>query len=123
MKPSDYIKARAKIDKKYREEVDCLEKAWRIINDTPPPSVRAHMGPNSPAEKGLLIRKIRNVMPVLNGNFSVLDVRAKLDSESPELRVKNPSISQTLNRLCKEGSIELTVQGKGKRASLYQRKV
>lgn len=77
----------------------------------------------SRGRRGELTTAIKEAVSELDDGFSFHDVRRVLDRISPELsaRSKNNALTQVLRKLETKGVISLLVEGKGKRASTYQK--
>ncbi len=121
MNEAEYKRLRRRLDEKYREDCAALDRVWQLA--------REHKDGGSASvsiERGKVQGAVLLILEQMDGEFKLEDVVERIRLLNPELAaVENSSVSTVLRRLegLPDGQLEMVSRGRGKRPTLYRRKV
>ena len=119
MNEREYNRLKSEIEADYRKKLDALDLVWKMSGGV---SKNGSRGSNAIIPKGSLLKTVRDILPHLQGEFSLHDVEDRIRNVNPGLAatLKRPSLSSALKRLESDHIISISTRGTGKRASKYR---
>jgi len=118
MNEREYDRLKREIEADYRKKIDALELIWELSGgQRKNGSVHQSSG-----IRGSLLKAIQTAVSETNGEFTVRKIEEMIKEKTPEIELKRPSISSSLQRLAEEGEIRVLESGSGKRPTVYARK-
>jgi len=117
MNEREYRKLSAQIEQRYREDIAALDRIWQLAKPSANGTSRAVKGTRGVVQDG-----VRAAIGEINGKFTLRDVEHWIRANKPDLHdTARTTISGTLKRLVGK-EIEVLEAGKGKRATVYQKR-
>lgn len=118
MKEREFKRLRSAIEDEFQRKMDALNLVYKMSNEDSPKQEK------DPASKGALAEAVGKAVSQMSSNFNVRQIENAIKVFNPVLaaNIKRSSISNTLKRM--EGTeLDVVERGKGKRATIYRRRV
>lgn len=121
MTPTEYLRARAKIETDHRAKLKALDDVWAILNDGPPPEpINSHeMATNQ--VRGAWRQVARQVIEGMASGtqFTIREIESGIAEINPLVTTDRTQISIFLKQLFESKEIKIAEPGGGRRATIY----
>lgn len=125
MHATDYLVARAKIDRDHQHRIQSLDDLWHVLNrNTPlPQPIDSHDDALASIRGGWqhVARQTIDMMPD-DEEFTANDLCAAMQKTNPLLEIDKTQIWSFLRHQVRNKEIDVVVQGAGRRAAVYKKR-
>lgn len=124
MNATDYLRARAKLDRDHHNRIKHLDDIWAILNgDEPPPQPIEDHDDAVMAIRGGWQRVARQVIDDLpdTEQFTTTDIESAMRRTNPLLEIDKSQIWMFLKKAVARKEIDIVAPGAGRRAVIYQK--
>ncbi|MCE5301603.1 MAG: hypothetical protein LLF97_00680 [Planctomycetaceae bacterium] len=131
MDTKDYDQLRTKIEQRYHNDIDALDRVWQLAHPELPsrraPSTEASTIPTNMVKPrgGRAISKELSIagdaaIKAMSSPFGWRELAAAIQQSNPDIAVKRSTLAQLLQRKQESKEIVVVVEGRGRRPAKYR---
>ncbi|SRR6266849_1540823 len=115
----------------YRQRLAAIDSVWEmaqkigltngVLSAPSDHTNRVHPRKTRNAGRGQLLKAVRKAIKAIDQPFTFKNVLSAIEKEFPALVIKRSTLKGTLKKLAGDKELEITVEGRGRRATEYKR--